>query len=71
MASTFNVQKLDGDTATGKWTRKVDQYVLGLEERNIFERRSDSSVQSTTTLQQGEYLSLSTADEFGVLCRFR
>jgi hypothetical protein len=33
---------------------EVDQYVLGLEERNIFKRRPDSSIQSTTTPQQGE-----------------
>ncbi len=54
MASTFKVQSLYGDTGKGEWAKKVDQYVLGLEERNIFERRSDSSVQSTATPQQGE-----------------
>jgi len=61
MASTFKVQKLDGDTRRAEWARKVDQYVLGLEERNIF-------VQSTIQLPRNrgsnrygvEYLSLST-----------
>ncbi len=31
MASTFRLQKFEGDTANGEWAGKVDQYVLGLE----------------------------------------
>jgi hypothetical protein len=38
MASTFKLQKLDGDTANGEWAGKVHQYVLGLEEQTIFGR---------------------------------
>jgi hypothetical protein len=76
MESTFKSQKLNGDTPKAEWAGKVDQYVLGLEEQTIF-RRSDSSVQRAITSQEKsnrygvEYLSLSTADRFGVLCRFR
>jgi hypothetical protein len=77
MVSTFKPQKLDGDTVKGAWRRKVNQYVLGLEEQTIFGRRSDSSAHRAIISQQGsdmygvEYLSLSTADKFGVLCWFR
>ncbi len=45
MESTFKLQNSDGDTATSEWARKVDQYVLGLNEGTIFKRRSDSSGQ--------------------------
>jgi len=54
MVSTYKSQKLDGDTVKGAWRRKVNQYVLGLEEQTIFGRRSDSSAQRAIILQQGE-----------------
>jgi len=54
MVSTFKSQKLDGDTVKGAWRRKVNQYVLGLEEQSIFGRRSDSSAQRAIVSQQGE-----------------
>ena len=38
MASTFKLQKLDGDTPTHVWAGKVKQYVLGLEEDTILRR---------------------------------
>jgi hypothetical protein len=31
MASTFTLQRLEGDTVEGEWAGKIDQYVLGLE----------------------------------------
>jgi len=54
MVSTYKSQKLDGDTVKGAWRRKVNQYVLGLEEQTIFGRRSDSSAQRAIISQQGE-----------------
>ncbi|KAN0103607.1 hypothetical protein V8E52_011816, partial [Russula decolorans] len=51
MAPAFTRQKLKGDTSRGEWAGKVHQYVLGLEEKTIFRRRSDSSA---ITSQQGE-----------------
>ncbi len=77
MASTFKVQSLYGDTGKGEWAKKVDQYVLGLEERNIFEKIRFECTEYSYPATGGatgtgvEYLSLSTADEFGMLCRFR
>jgi len=40
-AHKFGIQKLDKDSPTGVWARKVNQYVLGLEEETIFGPRSD------------------------------
>jgi len=53
MVSTFKSQKLDVDTVKGAWRRKVNQYVLGLEEQTIFGRRSDSSAQRAIILATG------------------
>jgi hypothetical protein len=51
IASTFQSQRLKGDTATHEWAGKVHQYVLELKEGSIFQRRSDSSA---ITSQEGE-----------------
>jgi len=53
MASTFELQELQGDTATCLWARKVNQCVLGLKEQTIFRRRSVSGIWHTITSQQG------------------
>ena len=50
VASTFTLQVYKDDTATGIWAKKVNQYVLGLEEETIFGRRPGLSV---NTSQQG------------------
>jgi hypothetical protein len=39
MVFTFNLQRLDGDTAARAWAGKVQQYVLGLEEKTIQGKR--------------------------------
>src|SRR5712671_1130308 len=43
--STFKVQRLLGDTAMFEWAKKVDQYVLGLEDQTIFGTTKVVSVQ--------------------------
>ena len=40
MARTFKSQKLKDDTPSNVWAGKVHQYVLGLEERTVFKRRT-------------------------------
>lgn len=73
--STFELQKLHGDTPKGEWAEKVHQYVLGLEKQTIFPKSSDSSVQRAITSQR-------RSDRYGIelwellinlvfLCRFR
>ena len=68
MADTFKSQELKGDTPENVWAGKVHQYVLGLEEKTIFKCES---VRARRNRYGVEYLSFSTADEFGVLCWFR
>ena len=40
ISSTFQIQKLEGDTDSNKWFEKVDQYVLGINEDTLWGRTS-------------------------------
>ena len=40
IASTFQIQKLEGDTDSNEWFKKVDQYILGINEDTLWGRTS-------------------------------
>lgn len=43
MASSFRIQKFEGDADSDGWFEKVDQYVLGINEDTLWARTSQLS----------------------------
>jgi hypothetical protein len=49
-AATFELQSMEGDTSGNEWARKVDQYVLGLQEDTLWRRTATIDHSFVTTL---------------------
>jgi hypothetical protein len=49
-AASFEQQPMEGDTGGNEWARKVDQYVLGIQEDTLWRRTATTGHSFVTTL---------------------